>query len=115
VTVWNDTGTIKARRIVLQYTPGGDTVISYEAFGKVRIDYSKINARAQYAFRDMRGDTLLLQEDAYVKRKYDEFWANRITIDLKKSQLDLSGSVRGHIRQRSQSAGVNRDDGTSNQ
>jgi lipopolysaccharide export system protein LptA len=105
VTVWNDTGTIKARRIVVRYASSGDTVISYEAFGKVRIDHSNINARSEYAFRDLRGDTLFLQEDAYVKRNRDEFWADRITIDLQSSQVDLTGSVRGHIRQQPQSEG----------
>lgn len=107
VIVWNDTGTLKARRVVIYYHSQGDTVTSYEAFGQVQVDYSDIDARANYAYRDVQADTMLLQENAYVKRNQDEFWADRIVVNMKTSRVNLSGSVRGHIRQRRKSGAKN--------
>ncbi len=103
VVVRDDTGTLKSRRLIIRYTESGDTVLSYEAFGRVRIDYDTMNARSEYAYRDARADTLLLQEDAYVLRNGNEFWADRITLDLRTSQIEMKGSVRGSFRSRDKS------------
>ncbi len=103
VTVWNDTATIKANRIIVRYATDGDTVNSYEAFGNVRINHARFKADSNYAYRDVRADTLLLQEDAHVERKQDEYWADRITVNVRTSQVKLSGSVRGHLKQRGES------------
>lgn len=103
VRAWNDTVTITSRRLIIRYEAQGDTVKSYEAFGDVRIDHDTMHARAQYAFRDNRADTLFLQENAYVSRNGNEFWAERMTVDLRTSQVDMSGSVRGNVRSRRKS------------
>jgi lipopolysaccharide export system protein LptA len=100
VTVWDDTGTIKANRIIITYASSGDTVISYEAFGNVRIDYDDLKANSNYAYRDARADTLFLQQDAYVNRRGNEFWADRIRVDLRTSEVNMIGSVRGNVRSR---------------
>lgn len=100
VRAWDDTGTIKSRRLIIRYAPEGDTVTSYEAFGNVRIDYTNVKARSEYAYRDARADTLFLQENAYVIREKNEFWADRINVDLTTSQVEMSGSVRGSLRSR---------------
>lgn len=100
VVARDDTGTLRSRRLIIRYTESGDTVLSYEAFGRVRIDYDTMNARAEYAYRDTRADTLLLQEEAYVLRDGNEFWADRITADLRTSEIEMNGSVRGNFRSR---------------
>lgn len=100
VVAWDDTGTLKSRRLIIRYADSGDTVLSYEAFGRVRIDYDTMNARSEYAYRDTRADTLLLQEDAYVLRNGNEFWADRITVELRTSEIEMKGSVRGSFRSR---------------
>lgn len=100
VVARDDTGTLQSRRLIIRYAETGDTVLSYEAFGKVRIDYTDMNARSEYAYRDARADTLLLQEKAYVLRNGNEFWADRITIDLRTSEITMNGSVRGNLRSR---------------
>lgn len=103
VRAWNDTATVKSRKLIILYEAEGDTVLSYEAFGNVRIDHDTMYARAEYAYRDARADTLFLQEDAYVRRRGNEFWADRITVDLRTSELDMNGSVRGNVRSRRKS------------
>lgn len=100
VRAWNDTATVKSRRLIIRYEGEGDTVTSYEAFGNVRIDHDTMYARSEYAYRDARADTLFLQEDAYVLRDGNEFWADRMTVDLRTSEIDMTGSVRGSVRSR---------------
>lgn len=103
VRAWTDTATIKSRKLIIPYEGQGDTVKSYEAFGNVRIDHDTMHARSEYAYRDARADTLFLQEDAYVNRDGNEFWADRMTVDLRTSEIDMSGSVRGNVRSRRES------------
>jgi len=102
VVARDDTGTLKSRRLIIRYDGSGDTVLSYEAFGRVRIDYDTMNARSEYAYRDARSDTLLLQEDAHVLRNGNEFWADQITVDLRTSEIEMKGSVRGNLRSRNE-------------
>lgn len=100
VRAWNDTATVRSRKLIIRYEGEGDTVLSYEAYGNVRIDHDTMYARAEYAFRDARADTLFLQEDAYVRRDGNEFWADRMSVDLRTAEIDMSGSVRGNVRSR---------------
>lgn len=72
----------------------------FEAFGNVRLKYPDVRGKANYAYRDVRSDTLLLQENAYVKRRDDEFWAERIQVNLRTSEVQMTDNVRGELAPR---------------
>lgn len=100
VKAWNDTGWIKSNRLEIYYDSAGDTVKYFEAFGNVRLKYPEMWGEAKYAYRDVRADTLLLQGDAYVKRREDEFWADRIRVNLRTSEVHMEDNVRGSLAPR---------------
>lgn len=97
VHAWNDTGWIKSDRLEIYYESGGDTVKYYQAYGNVRLRYPNVHGEARYAFRDVRADTMILQGDAYVRRGGDEFWADRIRVNLKTSAVRMTDNVRGNL------------------
>lgn len=103
VRAWDDTGMIEARRLIIRYVSGGDTVESLEAFGNVKLDYSKIYGEANYAYRDVEADTVLMQRNAYLKRDKNEFWAETIRVNIRTSEVKMQDSVRGNLRPTKQS------------
>lgn len=97
VRVWNETGTLRANRLEIYYTPGSDTVDHIRARGDVRFSTEDLFARGQYAYQDMGSDTVFLQEDAYVRRGPHEFWSDRIRVNLETRRVSLRLSVRGSL------------------
>ncbi|MFB6344972.1 MAG: LptA/OstA family protein [bacterium] len=101
VHAWNDTGWVKAERVEISYRKQGDTVEALEAFGNVRLKYPKVYGESDYAYRDVKADTILLEGNAYVKRRKDKFWADRIWVNLKTLEIRMNRDVRGSITPKS--------------
>lgn len=97
VKVWNDTGRIESNRLEVYYGKGGDTVNQIKAYGEVKISYPRLDATSKYAERDMQSDTLVLQENVYVRRDRNEFWADWMKVNLQNSTLKMKENVRGNL------------------
>lgn len=97
VRVWNDTGEILANRLEVFYEEGGDTVRLMKAFGDVEITRQNMYAESQYAEYDVQSDTAILQEDAYVRRSKNEFWADWMWLNMREETVRLKDNVRGTL------------------
>ncbi len=99
VVIQNDTQQLNARRVKIYYRENGDTIRRIVARGKVRMVRDTWTARAQFAAYNVKADTLLLRGEAYFSRGKNEFWGERIVLDLKKRELKMVGKVHGILRE----------------
>lgn len=100
VVINNDTEQLKAERVIIHYQEMGDTLRRIEAWGHVRLKRDTWTARGDTVEYNVLADSLLVRGNAYVSRAKNEFWGNRIQLDLKVGSLNLIGKVRGIIRQK---------------
>lgn len=101
VHVWNDTGSLRSNRLVIHYETGTDTVDYLTAHGDVRLRTEELFARGSWAYQDVTGDTVLLREDAYVRRGDDHFLADQMFVNLATSSVSMDEDVRGQFSTRS--------------
>lgn len=97
VRVWNDTNEIQSNRLEVFYQEGGDSIDILKAYGDVEIFRGDIYARSEFALHDVQNDTAMLQENAYIRRQQNEFWADRIWINLRTEHVRLEGNVQGEM------------------
>jgi len=97
VRVWNDTAVLRSNRLEIYYVTGTDTVDHMVAFGDVQLRSEELRARADYAFQDVESDTVLLQENAGVRRGSDEFFADRMVVNLRTRAVRMHRRTRGRF------------------
>jgi len=97
VKVWNDTNEIHANRLEVFFEEGGDSIQIIKAFGDVEIYRENMFASSEFALHDVRSDTIMLQENAYVQRDQNEFWADQMWLDLQTEQIRMKNNVRGRM------------------
>lgn len=97
VKIWNDTNEIHANRVEVFFEEGGDSIQIIKAFGDVEIYRENMFASSEFALHDVQSDTVMLQENAYVQRDQNEFWADRMWLDLTTERVRMKDNVRGHM------------------
>ncbi|MFP4687926.1 MAG: LptA/OstA family protein, partial [bacterium] len=102
VVVRDDTGEISARRMEVYYEDDGDTIKYIEAYGNVKIIRDNLFARGQRAEYTVGADTLILEEEAYIKDDQGEFYADWMWIDLASEKLRMQGNIKALLSRESE-------------
>ncbi|MFB6356082.1 MAG: LptA/OstA family protein [bacterium] len=99
VKIWNDTAEMRANRVEVFYVRGGDTIDYLEGYGNVQFDRGNMYGEGNYAYFDAQSDTIILREDAYVRRGKNEFWADQIDVNIRTENVRMRKNVRGTLVQ----------------